>query len=96
MCTIADVDVALAEIHRVLKPGGRLYFLEHGLSDDPRIAHRQRRFDRTQQRFAGGCHLDRDHTTILRAAGFDLERVANFSIKGPKIMSYMYAGVAVR
>jgi ubiquinone/menaquinone biosynthesis C-methylase UbiE len=96
LCTIGDVDAALAEIHRVLKPGGRLYFLEHGLSDDPKVARRQHRFDRTQQRLAGGCHLDRDHTAIIGRAGFDLEHVANFSIAGPRIMSYMYAGVAVR
>lgn len=96
LCTIPDVGAALGEIHRVLKPGGRLYFLEHGVSDDPVVARRQHRFDPVQQRVAGGCHVNRDHSALIRSAGFELERVANFSIAGPKIMSYMYAGAAVK
>lgn len=94
LCTIPDVDAALAEIHRVLRPGGRLFFLEHGLSDDPKVARRQHRFDRLQQRIAGGCHLDRRHDELIRAAGFEIDRFATFMIAGPKPMSFMYAGTA--
>lgn len=96
LCTIADVDTALTEIHRVLKPGGRLFFLEHGISDDPKVARRQHRFDPIQQRIAGGCHLDRDHRELISRSGLELERIANFSIAGPKSLSYMYAGTAQR
>ncbi len=96
LCTIPDVDAALAELHRVLRPGGRLYFLEHGLSDDPKVAKRQHRFDPWQQRFAGGCHLDRRHDVLIASAGFEIERLSNFSIQGPKVASYMYAGTALK
>lgn len=94
LCTIPDAQAALREIRRVLRPGGRLFYLEHGLSDDKRVVRRQRRWNRFQQRVAGGCHLDRKIDQLLRDAGFRLERAANFTIAGPATHSYMYAGVA--
>lgn len=96
LCTIPDVAGALAESRRVLKPGGRLFFLEHGLSDDPKVAHRQARFEPIQKKVAGGCHLTRDIRELVRDAGFDLERFSTFTIAGPKIMSFMYSGVGTK
>lgn len=96
LCTIPDVDAALVEIHRVLRPGGKLYFLEHGLSHDASLAARQHNRDGLQQRIAGGCHLNRDHTALIEASPLHLDKVANFTIAGPKTMGYMYAGTASR
>ncbi|WP_208028978.1 class I SAM-dependent methyltransferase [Rhabdothermincola sediminis] len=96
LCTIPDVDRALAEVHRVLKPGGRFFFLEHGLSDDPTVARRQHRWDRLEQAIAGGCHLDRDIAAIVRASPLELEQVDTFTIRGPKVLSFMYAGRAAK
>lgn len=94
LCTIPDAAHALSEIHRVLKPGGRLFFLEHGLSPDPQVARRQHRLNGLQNKVAGGCHLDRDIAALLATSDLDTEDLANFYIDGPKFMGYMYAGTA--
>jgi len=94
LCTIPDVALALREIRRVLKPGGRLYFIEHGLSPDPEVARRQHRLNRLQNKVAGGCNLDRDISSLVTASGLEAEEVSNFYIEGPKFMGYMYAGTA--
>ena len=94
LCTIPDEAQALREIRRVLRPGGSLYFLEHGISDDDEVARRQWRLDGLQARIAGGCHLTRNHTEMLTAAGFDDLHVSTFTIPGPKVMNAMYAGIA--
>jgi len=75
MCTIPDVEAALAEIHRVLKPGGRVLFSEHGRSKDKGIARWQDRITPLWKRVAGGCHLNRDPVALLRKNGFKIERV---------------------
>ncbi len=96
LCTVPDEKATLGEIARILRPGGRIHFLEHGRSDDDRVAARQERFDGIQQRIAGGCHLTRDHAAVLADAGYvDIECV-NFTIAGPATMSFMYAGSARR
>ncbi len=94
LCTIPDVGAALVEAGRVLRPGGRLFFLEHGLSPDPKVAARQHRFTPLQRRVAGGCHLDRDIPALLRDAGFTPDPLAEFDIAGPKVASHMFSGSA--
>ena len=96
LCTIPDVDGALAEVRRVLRPGGTLHFVEHGISDDPVVVRRQRRFEPIQKKLAGGCHITRDIPDLLQSAGFGLRRVARFQLEGPKVMSAMWSGVATR
>ncbi len=94
LCTVPDPVAALSEILRVLRPGGTLHFLEHGISPDPRVATWQRRLEPLQRRVADGCHLTRDPATIVTGAGFQLERCDHAYAKGPKPWTYFTLGVA--
>jgi SAM-dependent methyltransferase len=94
LCTIPGVHEALLELRRVLKPGADFHFAEHGLSPDPKAARTQDRFTPLNQKVAGGCHLNRPIETLLTDAGFEIMKLRNFSLKGPKAIGYMYAGVA--
>lgn len=96
LCTIPDVEAALAELRRVVRPGGTLHFLEHGLSPDPKVATWQRRIEPMQKRLADGCHLTRDPAALVSAAGFDIDRVESRYAKGPKPWSWFTEGIARR
>jgi ubiquinone/menaquinone biosynthesis C-methylase UbiE len=97
LCTIPDVEGALRELHRVLKPSSVFHFAEHGRAPDPKVARAQDRYNGLQQRFAGGCHLNRDPTGLLARAGFEVTDLENFYLRGaPKAMGYMYVGRARR
>lgn len=78
LCTIPDPALALAEVHRLLKPGGRLHFVEHGSAPDENVRRWQRRIEPIQRRVAGGCHLTRDPVELVRAAGFSGGEVDGF------------------
>jgi SAM-dependent methyltransferase len=96
LCTIPDVDAAMREIVRVLRPGGTLHFLEHGRSEDPEVYRRQVRFEPIQRRIAGGCHLTRDPAELAEAVGLRVEGLAGFRVQGPRILTTMSSGRAVR
>lgn len=94
LCTIPDLDLALTEIRRVLRPGGTLRFAEHGLSPDAKVARWQHRLTPWQRRFVGGCHLDRPIARLLADAGLEVTELDNYYTKGPKALGYSYEGVA--
>ena len=75
------------------RPGGGFPSLEHGLSESPRVAARQRRYNGIQRKIAGGCNMDRDIEGLVREAGFALDPHTTFTIAGPKVLGFMYCGV---
>ena len=95
LCSIADVASALAEIRRVLKPEGEYVFLEHGRSDDPRIARLQDLANPITKLIGCGCHMNRRIDRLIRAAGLQIATLERFIMPdSARILGEMYRGVA--
>ena len=97
LCTIPDAGAALAEVRRLVRPGGTFHFLEHGLAETARLREWQRRLDPWEQRLVGGCHLTRDPGALVEASGMrlrSLETGALAGFRGPAPLTYGYLGSA--
>jgi ubiquinone/menaquinone biosynthesis C-methylase UbiE len=94
LCTIPDAHRALAEMRRVLKPGGALLFVEHGRAPEPGVALWQDRLDPLWRRAAGGCHLNRAIDALIAGSGFRIDALANARLPGPRTHTFLYEGRA--
>lgn len=95
LCTIPDPAAALAELRRVIKPGGTLHFAEHGIAPEPNIQRWQRWLEPSQKRMFDGCHVTRDHPELIKQAGFEMDWVDAGYADKLKPLSYFYVGRAI-
>ena len=96
LCTIPHAGAALTEMRRVLRPSGRLLFVEHGLAPDQSVQKWQNRLTPIWSHVSGGCHLNRPIGSLIENAGFRFDRLDTGYMPGPKSMAFMYEGSARR
>jgi len=94
LCTIPDVDRALGEARRVLRPGGTLHFIEHGRSRRASVARWQDRLTPVWGKLFGGCHLNRPIDEIIAAAGLTIDQLDTYTMGGPELVGFAYEGTA--
>lgn len=94
LCSVPDTQRALEDLRRVLRPSGRLLFVEHGRAPDPNVVWWQDRLTPYWKRLGGGCHLNRAIAMLIEDAGFQFERLESGYMRGPKPMTFMYEGSA--
>lgn len=94
LCTIPDAAAALSEMRRVLRPQGKLLFLEHGAAPDEGVRRLQDRITPYWKPLTGGCHLNRNPAELIRAAGFDIDDLETRYARGPRFLTYFYSGTA--
>ena len=94
LCSIPDARRALREMHRVLRPTGRLLFIEHGRAPEPNVRWWQDRLTPAWKRIGGGCHLNRAIQNLIEDAGFQFDRFETGYMRGPKPLAFMYEGNA--
>jgi ubiquinone/menaquinone biosynthesis C-methylase UbiE len=94
LCSIPDAAMALTEMRRVLQPGGKLLFVEHGMAPDRNVRRWQDWLTPAWKFISGGCHLNRPISAMIEGAGFRIERVETGYMPGPKAMTFMYEGSA--
>lgn len=97
LCSVEDEHQAMSEVYRVLRPGGKLLFLEHGLCPEPDVQRWQRRLNWLQRSFGGNCHLVRPIRTIIAEQPFEkLEATEFYLEQTPRTHGYIYQGVAMK
>ena len=97
LCSITDVSLALSEVNRVLKRGGKFVFLEHGLSNDSEVQTWQHRLNHLQNKIGDGCHLNRDIDEIVRRASFEITSLKRLHLPVfPRVIGHCYQGIATK
>lgn len=95
LCSIPKVEQALRELHRILRPGGTLHFVEHGIADDENVQRWQHRLTPIQRIVSDGCHFNRDMRVIIESQDFRFEKIENFYLhKVPRFAGFLYQGIA--
>jgi ubiquinone/menaquinone biosynthesis C-methylase UbiE len=96
LCSIPDVERALEEVRRVLRPGGELVFTEHGRAPDAGIARWQERLNPVWRTISSGCNMNRAMAELIRRAGLEIRELDTMYLPGPKVMTFNYWGSAIR